>query len=670
MHTEVKRVETLHEAQTLPSPKADRSVRRRWDRWSRRGGRKKKCAPSRVRRFPIPRWGLRKGILRGAKPEDLDNVGDKAAHEGAPEEEEEDTGAYSADDRSSLPQHCLLMATLHYVVSGSIGVKAKVMHPTPVVIDTGSGYNVIRRSALPDNWQDYITVDRALPRLGDANGNALSVCHEVLLRVRFGNALYRVPFLVVENLSCPVLLGTRFANRHIEAIWCRRGKVEFTQDVLPIIGTGKKLIPWESHRSTEHERATLRGGKSASIGDETATLTRIRLIERVVIPASTQVRAHVSTLLQGLIVTEPKHDLSRRYGVRVMNSVHEVTANEPFDILVSNFSRRDVFLPKGMVIAYASRSPLALINLEGGAAQEILGMHSIFLTTSDDKEEAATDAPNTDLPKTTGELRKKNSASEVALQSDNPKSGCEGKKPATMDIDPIPVRDMPIVGDMKSGAQESAPDDDERDWREKIDLKHLKDAKFQKKVMNMLEGYKKVFEGKLGQIRATEHRIELKSDTNPVNLPPYRAGPAKREEIRKQIEYQLEAGVIEPAQTEWASPVLLAPKKDGKMRFCVDFRRLNAATIPDTYPLPRMDDCIDSLSEAKVFTLLDALWGYWQVPIAEKDKDKTTFTSHMGTFRYTRMPFGLRNAPSTFQRALDIVLSGVRWRIVLSTLMI
>ena len=98
------------------------------------------------------------------------------------------------------------------------------------------------------------------------------------------------------------------------------------------------------------------------------------------------------------------------------------------------------------------------------------------------------------------------------------------------------------------------------------------------------------------------------------------------------------------------------------MRFCADFRRLNLATVADTYPLPRMDDSIDSLGDARVFTTLDALWGYWQVPVAKEDRDKTTFVSHMGSFRYKRMPFGLRNAPATFQRTLDVILSGVKWK--------
>ena len=278
----------MRETQSLPLSATDRSGRKRWDRWTRRGGRRSRHTKVKGDR-PRPEWGLCPGILRGARKEDAAFNNPKSAHEGALYDKEKERGAANgANDRSSPPQHCLLMATLHYVVSGSVGVKAKVMHPTPIVVDTGSGYNVIRRSALPKDWSDYITVDRALPRLGDANGRSLQVSYEVLLRVRLGNALYRVPFLVVENLSCPVLLGTRFANQHIEAIWCRKGKIEFTQDILPIIGSGKKTKPWEDGRATISERAMLQNGETVSLGDETALLTKIRLTKRLYIPAKTQ----------------------------------------------------------------------------------------------------------------------------------------------------------------------------------------------------------------------------------------------------------------------------------------------------------------------------------------------------------------------------------------------
>ena len=125
------------------------------------------------------------------------------------------------------------------------------------------------------------------------------------------------------------------------------------------------------------------------------------------------------------------------------------------------------------------------------------------------------------------------------------------------------------------------------------------------------------------------------------------------------------AKVIEPAQSEWASPVVMVTKKDGSPRFCVDYRKLNANTIRDAYPIPRMDDCIDSLGGASIFTTLDCNSGYWQIPIMPEDRDKTAFVSHAGAWQFLRMPFGLTNAPATFQRALDILLSGVKWQFCL-----
>ncbi len=124
----------------------------------------------------------------------------------------------------------------------------------------------------------------------------------------------------------------------------------------------------------------------------------------------------------------------------------------------------------------------------------------------------------------------------------------------------------------------------------------------------------------------------------------------------------LRLDVIEPASSEWSSPVVIVPKPDGRWRFCVDYRRLNAMSLKDSYPLPRMEECIDSLGDAKFFTTLDCNWGYWQIPIREEDRDKTTFTCHSGTFRFKKMPFGLTNAPATFQRTIDIILARFKWQ--------
>lgn len=117
----------------------------------------------------------------------------------------------------------------------------------------------------------------------------------------------------------------------------------------------------------------------------------------------------------------------------------------------------------------------------------------------------------------------------------------------------------------------------------------------------------------------------------------YRDGHEKREELRKQIEDQLDTGIMEPAQGEWRSHILVAPRKGGKMLICVDFGRLNSITIPGTCQHLRRDDYIYSFTEDKMSTMLNSLRGYWKVPITEKDRDKSTFTSHRVKYRYKGM---------------------------------
>jgi hypothetical protein len=124
-----------------------------------------------------------------------------------------------------------------------------------------------------------------------------------------------------------------------------------------------------------------------------------------------------------------------------------------------------------------------------------------------------------------------------------------------------------------------------------------------------------MWEGRLGTVSATTHCIEVVPGSKPVHAKPYRAGANARAAEKTEIDQMLAQNIIEPATCEWASPIVLVPKPDRALRFCVDYRKLNMITVPDTYPLPRTDEYIDSLGDATVFTTLDSNSGYWQIPV-------------------------------------------------------
>jgi len=128
------------------------------------------------------------------------------------------------------------------------------------------------------------------------------------------------------------------------------------------------------------------------------------------------------------------------------------------------------------------------------------------------------------------------------------------------------------------------------------------------------------------------------------------------------VQRRRDLGDIEPSSAEWAFPVVLIPNLDGTMRFCVDYRQLNEVKVRDVYPLPRMDDLIDFLGDAKVCSTLDCNSGYWKLPVADENLDKTSFVCHEESYRYIRITSGLSNAPETFQRAIDMILGGLKWK--------
>ncbi len=130
--------------------------------------------------------------------------------------------------------------------------------------------------------------------------------------------------------------------------------------------------------------------------------------------------------------------------------------------------------------------------------------------------------------------------------------------------------------------------------------------------------------------------------------------------MKKETQYLIENGLAVPSFSPWCSPCVLVPKADGTLRFCTDYRKVNKLTKADSYPLPRMDDCIDRIGSAKFVTKLDLLKGYWQVPFTERASEISAFAKPDAFLQYNILAFGLKNAPATFQRLMNRVLANVQ----------
>ncbi len=157
--------------------------------------------------------------------------------------------------------------------------------------------------------------------------------------------------------------------------------------------------------------------------------------------------------------------------------------------------------------------------------------------------------------------------------------------------------------------------------------------------------------------RAVDHQIDTEPGKPAPHLPLRRMSDAELAELKKQLQELLEKGFIRPSSSQYGAPILFVKKKDGTMRMCVDYRALNTITVKNRYPLPRIDELLDRLHGAKVFSKIDLRNGYYQIRVAEQDIHKTAFRTRYGHYEFTVMPFGLCNAPATFQRLVNDIFA-------------
>lgn len=177
-------------------------------------------------------------------------------------------------------------------------------------------------------------------------------------------------------------------------------------------------------------------------------------------------------------------------------------------------------------------------------------------------------------------------------------------------------------------------------------------------VLALVERFPALFRDVPSQTTVQEHDIDVGS-TAPIKQHPYRVNPTKCDLLKREVTCMLANSIAKPSSSAWSFPCLLVNKPDGTYHFCTDYHRVNAVTKSDRYPLIRMDDCVDRVGSAKFASKFDLLKGYWQVPLTHHAQEISALVTPDAFFGYNVMAFGMRNAPATFQRLVNVVLAGM-----------
>ena len=188
-------------------------------------------------------------------------------------------------------------------------------------------------------------------------------------------------------------------------------------------------------------------------------------------------------------------------------------------------------------------------------------------------------------------------------------------------------------------------------------LSHLPSVQ-RKELAEVITQYREVFPDVPSKTNLIEHDVDV-GDSAPIKQHPYRVSPMKKELLDKEVQYMLKNDIIEESQSNWSSPCILVPKHDGGFRFCTDFRKVNDKTKSDSFPIPRIADCIDQIGNAKFVSTFDMLKGYWQVPLTQRAREISAFVTPSGLYQYKVMPFGMKYGPATFQRMVNKLVQDI-----------
>ncbi|XP_068250803.1 uncharacterized protein [Palaemon carinicauda] len=186
-----------------------------------------------------------------------------------------------------------------------------------------------------------------------------------------------------------------------------------------------------------------------------------------------------------------------------------------------------------------------------------------------------------------------------------------------------------------------------------VKFQHLEKDKATSLTM-LINDYKDLFQDVPGRTNILEHDVDV-GEASPIKQSPYRLNPFKRDIVKDEVKYMLDHGLVEPSFSPWSSPVVLVKKEGGEHRLCFGYRKVNSLTKTDSFPLPRVEDCIDCVGSAKYISKFDLLKGYWQVGLSPRAREISAFVTGDGLYECKVMPFGMKNAAATFQRLMNFI---------------